>query len=87
VFSWPDFTDQFKKNFTASRKQPKTVATLEGIFQGAKESLRAYIEKFNREAVQVETTDEMKRYLLARDLRPRTEFAKVVEIEKPKALA
>jgi hypothetical protein len=87
VFSWQDFTDQFKKNFTASRKQPKTVATLEAIFQGAKESLRAYIERFNREAVQVETTDEMKRYLLARGLRPRTDFAKAVGIEKPKTLA
>ncbi|KAK2366720.1 hypothetical protein QL285_080069 [Trifolium repens] len=87
VFSWQDFTDQFKKNFTASRKQPKTVATLEAIFQGAKESLRAYIERFNREAVQVGTTDEMKRYLLARGLRPRTDFAKAVGIEKPKTLA
>ncbi|KAK2397422.1 hypothetical protein QL285_058998 [Trifolium repens] len=87
MFSWQDFSDQFKQNFTASRKQPKTVATLEAIFQGPKESLRAYIERFNREAVQVETTDEMKRYLLARGLRPRTDFAKAVGIEKPRTLA
>ncbi|KAK2445077.1 hypothetical protein QL285_016049 [Trifolium repens] len=86
VFSWQYFKDQFKKNFTASLKQPKTVATLEAIFQGPKESLRAYIKRFNREAVQVETTEEMKRYLLARGLRPRTDFAKAVGIEKPRTL-
>ncbi|KAK2403502.1 hypothetical protein QL285_052932 [Trifolium repens] len=85
VFSWHDFSDQFKQNFTASWKQPKTVATLEAIFQGPKKSLRAYIERFNREAVQVKTTDEMKRYLLARGLRPRTDFAKAVGIEKDKS--
>ncbi|KAK2443504.1 hypothetical protein QL285_014602 [Trifolium repens] len=39
---------------------PKTVATLEAIFQGPKETLRAYIERFNREAVQVEEPDDMK---------------------------
>jgi hypothetical protein len=87
VFSWQDFMDQFNHNFTASRKQPKTVATLEAIFQGPKETLRAYIERFNREAVQVKEPDDMKRYLLARGLRPRTDFAKAVEIEKPKTLA
>ncbi|KAK2376303.1 hypothetical protein QL285_077105 [Trifolium repens] len=87
VFSWQDFMDQFKHNFTASRKQPKTVATLEAIFQGPKETLRAYIERFNREAVQVEEPDDMKRYLLVRGLRPRTDFAKAVGIEKPRTLA
>ncbi|KAK2437304.1 hypothetical protein QL285_022212 [Trifolium repens] len=87
VFSWQDFMDQFKHNFTASRKQPKTVATLEAIFQGPKETQRAYIERFNREAVQVEAPDDMKRYLLARGLRPRTDIAKAVGIEKPKTLA
>jgi hypothetical protein len=87
VFSWQDLTDQFRKNFTASQKQPKTVATLEAIFQGAKESLCAYIKRFNRETVQVETTDEMKRYLLARGLRTQTDFAKAAGIEKPKTLA
>jgi hypothetical protein len=86
VSSWQDLTSQFRKNFTASRKQPKTVASLEAIFQGPKESLRDYIDRFIKEAVQVETTDEMKRYLLARGVRPRTDFAKVVGIEKPKTL-
>jgi hypothetical protein len=39
VISWKDFSYQFKRNFTASRKQPKTLATLEAIFQGTKEPL------------------------------------------------
>ncbi|MCI97073.1 hypothetical protein A2U01_0118373, partial [Trifolium medium] len=33
-------------------------------------------ERFNKEAVQVNTTDDMKKYLLERGLRPRSDFAK-----------
>ncbi|MCI36546.1 hypothetical protein A2U01_0057769, partial [Trifolium medium] len=50
------------------------------------EPLRRYIERFNKEAVQVNTTDGMKKYLLERGLRPRSDFAKVVGIEKPRSL-
>ncbi|MCI24966.1 hypothetical protein A2U01_0046154 [Trifolium medium] len=39
VSSWKDLTEQFCRNFTASRRHPKTVATLEAIFQGKDESL------------------------------------------------
>ncbi|MCI29511.1 hypothetical protein A2U01_0050720, partial [Trifolium medium] len=51
------------------------------------ESLRKYIERFNKEVVQVNTTDDMKRSLLERGLRPRNDFAKAVGIEKPCSLA
>jgi hypothetical protein len=60
---------------------------LEAIFQAPEESLRAYIERYNKEVMQVETTDDIKRYLLIQDLRPRTDFAKAMEIEKPHTLA
>ncbi|MCI33280.1 hypothetical protein A2U01_0054497, partial [Trifolium medium] len=45
VFSWKDLTEQFCRHFTASRQHPKTVATLEAIFQGKDESLRNFIER------------------------------------------
>ncbi|MCI68180.1 hypothetical protein A2U01_0089439, partial [Trifolium medium] len=34
--------------------------------------------------MQVNTTDDMKHYLLKRGLRPRSDFAKAVGIEKPR---
>ncbi|MCI57796.1 hypothetical protein A2U01_0079047, partial [Trifolium medium] len=85
--SWRDLTDQFRRHFTASRRHPKSVATLEAIYQGQDESLRDYIKRFNKDAVQVNTTDDMKHYLLERGLRPRSVFAKAVGIEKPRTLA
>ncbi|MCI75486.1 hypothetical protein A2U01_0096755, partial [Trifolium medium] len=76
VSSWRDLTEQFCRHFTASRRNPKTVATLEAIIQGKDEPLRNIIERFNKEAVQVNTIDDMKKYLLERGLRPRSDFAK-----------
>ncbi|CAJ2629809.1 unnamed protein product [Trifolium pratense] len=52
IVSWMDLSDQFRRHFTASRKQPKTEAVLDAIFQGDNESLRSFIERFNKEAVQ-----------------------------------
>ncbi|MCI59579.1 hypothetical protein A2U01_0080834, partial [Trifolium medium] len=42
--SWKDLTEQFCRHFAASRRHPKSVATLEAIFQGKDESLRNSIE-------------------------------------------
>ncbi|XP_045797530.1 uncharacterized protein LOC123891659 [Trifolium pratense] len=83
IYSWKDLTDQFCRHFTASRKHPKTVHALEAIYQAEEETLRNFVERFNKEAVQVETTDDMKKYLLQRGLRPGSDFAKAVGIEKP----
>ncbi|MCI82636.1 hypothetical protein A2U01_0103910, partial [Trifolium medium] len=41
----------------------------------------------NKEVVQVDVTNDMKHYLLERGLPPRSDFAKVVGIEKPHSLA
>ncbi|MCI62955.1 hypothetical protein A2U01_0084212, partial [Trifolium medium] len=49
VSSWKDLTEQFRRHFTASRRHPKTVATLKAIYQGQDESLCNYIERFNKE--------------------------------------
>ena len=48
--------------------------------------MRAYIERFNKETVQVSTTDNMKKYLLERGLRPYIDFSKAVGIETPATL-
>ncbi|GAU40250.1 hypothetical protein TSUD_219610 [Trifolium subterraneum] len=70
-------------HFTASRKHPKTEANLEAVRQGPNETLRSYIERFNKEAVQVDVTDDMKKYLMRKNLRDGTKFKEMVAIEKP----
>ena len=83
ISSWRQLGRIFSRHFTASHRHPKTEASLEAIIQGKEESLRAYIERFNKEAVQVSTTDDMKKYLLERG---RSDFAKAVGIETPATL-
>jgi hypothetical protein len=62
ISSWSHLCHEFTTHFTASRTQPKMVASLEAIVQGRNEPLRDYIERFNKEAVQVRGADEtMKR--------------------------
>ncbi|CAJ2656001.1 unnamed protein product [Trifolium pratense] len=52
IHSWKDLTEQFCRHFTASRKHPKTVHALEAIYQAEDETLRNFVERFNKEAVQ-----------------------------------
>ncbi|XP_058783321.1 uncharacterized protein LOC131657997 [Vicia villosa] len=86
ITSWKVLGKLFSRHFTASRRHPKSEASLEAIIQGKDESLRAYIERFNKEAVQVSTTAHMKKFLLERGLRPCSDFAKAVGIETPTTL-
>ncbi|GAU44514.1 hypothetical protein TSUD_122840 [Trifolium subterraneum] len=67
-------------HFTTSRRHPKTVASLKAIVQGPEESLRNYIERFNKISVEVEATDKMKLYLLEEGLREGTKFQEAVGI-------
>ncbi|GAU32568.1 hypothetical protein TSUD_218260 [Trifolium subterraneum] len=83
ITSWIDLCKQFTSHFTASRKHPKTEANLEVVVQGPNETLRSYIERFNKEAVQVDVTDNMKKYLMRKNLRDGTKFKEMVAIEKP----
>ncbi|MCH84045.1 hypothetical protein A2U01_0004875, partial [Trifolium medium] len=66
IHSWSQLSKQFRSRFTASRRPPKTIASLEAIVQRREETLRAYIERFSSEATQVTAEDNMKRYLLER---------------------
>ncbi|GAU10247.1 hypothetical protein TSUD_421560, partial [Trifolium subterraneum] len=83
ITSWKDLCKQFTSHFTASRKHPKTEANLEAVRQGPDETLISYIERFNKEAVQVDVTDDMKKYLMRKNLRDETKFKEMVAIEKP----
>ncbi|XP_058771905.1 uncharacterized protein LOC131645248 [Vicia villosa] len=86
ITSWRMLGKLFSRQFAASRRHPKSEASLEAIIQEKDESLRANIERFNKEAVQVSTTAYMKKFLLERGLRPRSDFAKAVGIETPATL-
>ncbi|GAU46380.1 hypothetical protein TSUD_280790 [Trifolium subterraneum] len=83
ITSWKDLCKQFTSHFTASRKHLKTEENLEDVRQGPDETLRPYIERFNKEAVQVDVTDDMKKYLMRKNLRDGTKFKEMVAIEKP----
>ncbi|XP_050876397.1 uncharacterized protein LOC127080113 [Lathyrus oleraceus] len=86
ITSWRVMRSMFTRHFTASRRHPKTEATLEAIVQKKNETLRSYIERFNQEAVEVDTTEHMKKYLLERGLLPGSELSRAVGIEPPRTL-
>jgi len=63
------------------------VASLEAIFQGKSEPFRDYIERFNKEVVQVRgAEDTMKQYLITKGLREGTYVKKVVHLDRPRTL-
>lgn len=86
IHFWRDLKTKFTRNFTASRRHPKTDASLESIVQGSNEPVLAYLERFTQEAIQVRTNDYMKGYLLEKGLLLGSDFRKVVAIETPCSL-
>ncbi|CAJ2663183.1 unnamed protein product [Trifolium pratense] len=75
IHSWRDLTEQFSRHFTASRKHPKTVHALEAIYQAEEETLRNFVERFNKEAVQFVKRNN--------DPRPETAETRAVEEVPP----
>ncbi|GAU41589.1 hypothetical protein TSUD_271980 [Trifolium subterraneum] len=53
IDSWEELCRMFTPHFTTSRRHPKTVANLKEIIQGPEESLRSYIERFNKVSVEI----------------------------------
>ncbi|GAU39244.1 hypothetical protein TSUD_396900 [Trifolium subterraneum] len=86
IDSWEELCRMFTAHFTTSRRHPKTVASLKAIIQGSEESLRSYIERFNKVSVEVEATDKMKLYLLEEGLREETKFQEAVGIVEVQTL-
>jgi len=69
VDSWDELHHEFTVHFTTSKTQPKMIVSLEAVIQGKNESLQDYIERFNKEVVQVQRADEkMKTYLIEKGL-------------------
>jgi len=86
IDSWSDLCHEFTTHFTASRTQPKTVASLEAIVQGKSKPLRDYIERFNKEAVQLRgVEDSMKQYLITKGLREGTYVKKAIWLDRPES--
>ncbi|XP_019432574.1 PREDICTED: uncharacterized protein LOC109339570 [Lupinus angustifolius] len=52
---WETLANRFNIRFTASKEQPRSSYTLSSIRQGQHESLRAYFNRFNMEAMKVHT--------------------------------
>ncbi|XP_058733300.1 uncharacterized protein LOC131604903 [Vicia villosa] len=86
IHSWAELKKFFSNHFRASRRQPKSEATLEAVIQGTDEPLWENLDRFNKEVVQVQTTDHMKRYLLERGLLPGSDFKKIIKIEKVRTM-
>ncbi|GAU42207.1 hypothetical protein TSUD_375560 [Trifolium subterraneum] len=80
IDSWDELFRLFRAHFTTSKRHPKMVANLKAIVQGPEEPLRSYIERFNKEAVEVDATDKMKLYLLEDGLREGTKFQEAAGI-------
>ncbi len=87
IGSWTEFVDQFSAHFTASKVQPKSTAALAAIQQRKDESIRDYVERFNKEAILVKKcSDEMKLYLLEQGLIEGSLFSVDIGVDKPKTL-
>lgn len=83
ITMWRQLCRMFPRHFIVCRHHPKSKASFEAIIQGRDESLREYIERFNKVTAQVSTTDDMKKYLLKRGLRLHRNISKEVGIKTP----
>lgn len=84
IDSWDKLCHEFIAKFSTSKTQLKMIVSLEAIVQGKNEPLLDYIECFNKEVVHVRGTDErMKKHLIEKGLRPKTNIKKAVQLDQP----
>ncbi|XP_061351173.1 uncharacterized protein LOC133296243 [Gastrolobium bilobum] len=57
IASWDDLAGKFQTHVTTSRSVPKSVHSLEKIRQQSGESLRSFLDRFDKEALQVQGMD------------------------------
>ncbi|MCI23327.1 hypothetical protein A2U01_0044506, partial [Trifolium medium] len=85
IDSWEELNKAFSSHFIARKHQPKTMASLSNILQGKDESLRNYIERFTREAIEVKgTNNKLKCYIFENGLRHDTKFKEKLGLKEPK---
>ncbi|XP_019427165.1 PREDICTED: uncharacterized protein LOC109335486 [Lupinus angustifolius] len=84
INTWETLASAFNTRFTASKKQQRSSYTLSGIRQGSNESIRAYLDRFNTEAMKVHTlSSEVTVHVLVMGLQEglfRTELAKYTDL-------
>jgi hypothetical protein len=84
IDSWKTLCKKFTSHFTSRRKQPKTVSVLSAIVQGKKETLREYIERFTRTAVDVKDSDDkLLCWIFKKGLKPDSMFKEKLGLEAP----
>ncbi|XP_061348853.1 uncharacterized protein LOC133294214 [Gastrolobium bilobum] len=70
IASWDDLAGKFQTHFATSRPAPKSVRSLENIRQQSRESLRSFLDRFDKEALQVQGLDpEVQVHILLSGLR------------------
>ncbi|XP_061371660.1 uncharacterized protein LOC133314237 [Gastrolobium bilobum] len=57
VASWDDLASKFQTHFATSRPVPKSVHSLEKVRQQSGECLRSFLDRFDKEALQVQGLD------------------------------
>ncbi|XP_019418551.1 PREDICTED: uncharacterized protein LOC109329335 [Lupinus angustifolius] len=84
ISTWETLALAFNTRFTASKEQPRSSYTLSGIRQGPNESIQAYLDRFNTEAMKVHTlSPEGAVHVLVMGLQEglfRTELAKYTDL-------
>ncbi|MCH87871.1 hypothetical protein A2U01_0008752 [Trifolium medium] len=85
IDSWRELCRAFSSHFTVRKCKPKTMASFSNIFQGKEESLRDYIERFTREAIEIKGThDKLKCYIFEKVLRNDTKFKLKLGLKEPR---
>ncbi|CAJ2662298.1 unnamed protein product [Trifolium pratense] len=85
IKSWEELNKASSSPFIAWKRQPKTITSLNNILKGKDESLRDYIERFTRKAIEVKGTNvKIKCYIFENGLRHDTKFKKKLGLKKSK---
>ncbi|XP_074361298.1 uncharacterized protein LOC141701569 [Apium graveolens] len=82
IGSFKDLSQDFIKQFISGRVHEKSSASLMGILQGVKESLREYLIRFMKEALKVSDLDD-KVAMIALQQGTRDEFFKMSLVKFP----
>ncbi|XP_074378459.1 uncharacterized protein LOC141719996 [Apium graveolens] len=82
IGSFKDLSQAFIKQFISGRVHEKSSASLMGIVQGAKESLREYLNQFMKEALKVPDLDD-KVAMISLQQGTRDEFFKMSLAKRP----
>ncbi|MCI12847.1 hypothetical protein A2U01_0033954, partial [Trifolium medium] len=85
IDSWRELCRAFSSHLTARKRQPKTMASLINIIRRKEESLRDYIERFIRKAIEIKGVHDMlKCYIFEKGLRNDTKYKEKLGLKEPR---